>query len=384
MYKKPQILYIYCTLKQKIKSMNFNPSLPYNDLPHLPFRSDIDTVRILKKLASAHRFLGELKGEAKTIPDENILINTLVLQEAKDSSAIENIITTHDELYKSGVIDNSFVDPAAKEVQRYAAALKKGLMLIAKDKLLTMNNIIEIQQEIEMNSAGFRRLPGTTLKNLKNGEVIYTPPAGYDNIMRLMENLVRYINDHELHNADPLIKMALIHYQFESIHPFYDGNGRTGRIINVLYLILNDLLDLPVLYMSRYIIKNKSRYYELLQEVKKTESYEEWILFMLESVESTAKETVIIIRKIKRLFESISEKIEAELPNIYSRELVNNLFYHPYTKIEFLCRDLNITRITAQKYLSMLVDAGILTRNKLGRSYYFVNKELFGLFAGME
>lgn len=359
--------------------MSFDSQTPYNDLPLLPFSTETDTVKILKKLASANRFLGELKGEAKSIPDENILINTLVLQEAKDSSAIENIITTHDELYKSGIFNNSLIDPAAKEVQRYAAALRKGLFLIKVKKILTVNDIKEIQQEIEMNSAGFRKLPGTTLKNLKTGEIIYTPPTGHDNIIRLMNNLERYINDHALHPADPLIKMALIHYQFESIHPFYDGNGRTGRIINVLYLILNNLLDLPVLYMSRYIIRNKNKYYELLQEVKRTGNYEEWILFMLDSVEETSKETILLIRKIKKLFEDISEKIKTGLPGIYSKELVKNIFYHPYTKIDLLCRDLNITRITSQKYLNLLTDAGILTSNRIGKNYYFVNRELFAL-----
>lgn len=234
----------------------------------LPPKVELETIKILKKLSSAHRYLAELKGVASTIPNENILINTLALQEAKDSSAIENIITTHDELYKAQLFEDLILNASTKEVSRYADALKHGFTLIRKQKIITQNHILTIQSIIEQNDAGYRKLPGTALKNEATGEIIYTPPQDHETIVKLMDNLEEFINNDELSDVDPLTKMAVIHYQFESIHPFYDGNGRTGRILNILYLIQKDLLDLPILYLSRYVILNKSDYYRLLQEVR--------------------------------------------------------------------------------------------------------------------
>ena len=232
-------------------------------LKKLPLEKDIETKKILKKLATAHRALAELKGVVSIIPNENILINTLGLQEAKDSSAIENIITTQDDIYKAELNLDGFKSLNAKEVQNYISALKKGFSLITKKSILTNNDIIQIQSELEKNNAGFREVPGTALKNATTGKVVYTPPQDYETILNLMNNLEQFINDNSISDFDPLVKMGIIHYQFESIHPFYDGNGRTGRIINVLYLVMNDLLDLPILYLSRYIIENKGNYYRL-------------------------------------------------------------------------------------------------------------------------
>ena len=265
----------------------------------LPFDGDVETKAVLKSLPSAHASLAELKGIASTMPNQSILINTLGLQEAKDSSAIENIITTHDDLYKSELNLDSFKSQNAKEVQNYIAATKTGFELISKSGLITNRTILKIQEVLEGNKAGFRKLPGTTLKNASTGEIIYTPPQDPEEIKDLMTNLEKFINDKESCNFDPLVKMAIIHFQFESIHPFYDGNGRTGRIINILYLIQEKLQDLPILYLSKYIIKNKLDYYRLLQEVRIKNNWEEWLLFMIRAVDQTSRETIELIIKIR-------------------------------------------------------------------------------------
>ena len=347
-------------------------------LKKLPIEKDIESKKVLKKLASAHRALAELKGVASTIPNESILINTLGLQEAKDSSAIENIITTHDDIYKAELNFEGFKSLNAKEVQNYISALKKGFALISKKKILTNNDIIEIQSELEKNRAGFRKLPGTALKNEVTGKTVYTPPQEYSEIIDLMSNLVQFINDDSMSNFDPLVKMAIIHYQFESIHPFYDGNGRTGRIINVLYLLMKDLLNLPVLYLSRYIILNKGSYYKLLQEIRETDNWENWLLYILDGVEEIAKETIELIGKIRELIYEYKNLLRDNY-KFYSQDLLNNLFKHPYTKIEFIERDLGVSRITAAKYLNELAKDGLLKKQKLGTGNYYINKRLMGL-----
>ncbi len=347
-------------------------------LKKLPIEKDIETKSVLKKLASAHRALAELKGIVSTIPNENILINTLGLQEAKDSSAIENIITTHDDIYKANLNLEGFKSLNAKEVQNYISALKKGFALISRKKILTNNDIIEIQSELEKNKAGFRKLPGTALKNITTGETVYTPPQEYDEIVDLMTNLEQFINDDTMSDFDPLVKMAIIHYQFESIHPFYDGNGRTGRIINVLYLVMKDLLNLPILYLSRYIILNKGNYYKLLQEIRETDNWENWLLFMLDGIEQISKETIEVIREIRNLIFEY-KNILRDNYKFYSQDLLNNLFKHPYTKIEFIERDLGVSRITAAKYLNQLAKDGLLRKEKLGTGNYYINERLMGL-----
>ncbi|BBB33009.1 filamentation induced by cAMP protein fic [Thermotomaculum hydrothermale] len=345
----------------------------------LPPKIDVETKAILKQLSQSHRYLAELKGIAKTIPNEAILINTLPLLEAKDSSAIENIITTHDEVYKESLFESFISNPNAKEVHQYAKALKTGYNALKEKKLITNKIILDIQEIIVSNNAGYRKLPGTELKNAATGETVYIPPQDYETIVQLMQNLEKYINNDDLHPVDSLIKMAIIHYQFESIHPFYDGNGRTGRILNILYLVQKDLLDLPILYLSSYIIRTKGDYYRLLQEVRDKENWEEWILYMLKGVEITSKGTIYLINEISKLMKKYKHEIRNQY-KFYSQDLLNNLFKHPYTKIDYLQKDLNIHRQTAASYLDELVKGGFLKKEKIGRNNYYINEPLFKLF----
>jgi hypothetical protein len=349
------------------------------EIRELPYTNiDFETKKVLKALPAAHAALAELKGIATTIPNQSILINTLGLQEAKDSSALENIITTHDELFKSELNLDGLNSSQAKEVQNYISALKKGFELIKKNNILSTNSILKIQETIENNKAGFRKLPGTELKNFQTGEVIYTPPQDYQVIIRLMNNLEKYINDSTIQECDPLIKMAVIHFQFESIHPFYDGNGRTGRIINLLYLILENLQNIPILYLSKYIIKNKSEYYKHLQNVRDEGTWEEWLLFMIKGVEITARETIELIMKIKNLMFEFKHRLRDNY-KFYSQELLNNLFKHPYTKIEFVVGEIGVSRLTAANYLNKLAEDNVLVKRKLGTANYYINQELVDL-----
>lgn len=341
----------------------------------LPPISEVENVKILKELNLASRALGELRGEIKKIPNSQILIDTISLQEAKDSNEVENIVTTDDELYQASVeVEN--ISQAAKEAQNYARALKLGFKIIKEKGLLTTNDIKKIQEIVSPNHP-IRKIPGTVLKNPKTQEIVYTPPQNHNEIVELMSNLEKYINNPEFHAVDALIKMPIIHYQFESIHPFYDGNGRTGRILNMLYLVQQALLDIPVLYLSSYIIKNKSDYYRLLQEVRTENNWEEWIIWMLKGVEITAKETIIVVNNIKLLMDEFKQKIRAN-HKFYNHELINTLFKHPYTKIEFVAGELNIHRNTASTYLNALADDEnhFLTKVKIGKSNYFINHRL--------
>jgi Fic family protein len=346
----------------------------------LPPLSDIETKPVLKQLSASHRYLALLNGRSATIPNENILINTLALQEAKDSSAIENIITTHDELYKAQLFEAYFNNASAKEVSRYAEALKLGFQLVRKQKLITNSTVLIIQETLEQNEAGYRKVKGTALINENTGETIYTPPQDYDTITNLMENLVAFMNDDTLSDLDPLIKMSLIHHQFETIHPFYDGNGRTGRILNILFLVQQGLLDLPVLYLSRFIIQNKADYYKLLQSVRDTGNWEPWLLYMLKGVEQTAQQAISLIEGIHKLMGEYKRRIRTDHSKIYSQDLLNNLFKHPYTKIEFIMEDLQVSRQTASTYLDTLVSSGLLQKHKIGKSNYYMNMPLFSLF----
>ncbi len=339
-----------------------------------------ETPAILKKLAISSRRLAELKGIAGSIPNQAILINTLGLQEAKDSSEIENIVTTHDELFKDDVLPEAFTNPAAKEVLRYRQALRVGFEQVKRSGLLTANHIIEIQAELERNNAGFRKLPGTALKD-GVGQTVYTPPQEPDEIVALMRDLERFINDAELFAVDPLIKMALIHHQFESIHPFYDGNGRTGRIVNVLYLVKEGLLDIPVLYLSSHIVHTKADYYRLLQTVRVNDGWEDWVLYMLDAVEQTAVQAIATIQAIKSALLDYKHRIRASY-KFYSQDLINNLFMHPYTKIEFVQRDLQVSRITATKYLDALAEGGFVRKQKMGRGNYYINVALNSILMG--
>lgn len=329
---------------------------------------------ILKRLAAASRQLAELKGVAASIPNQEILVNTLGLQEAKDSSEIENIVTTHDELFRDAAFPKEAVGGSAKEVLRYRQALRTGFEAISATGLLTSKHIQDIQEALERNSAGFRKVPGTTLED-STGRVVYTPPQDAADIVALMTDLERFINDDALFEADPLIKMALIHHQFESIHPFYDGNGRTGRIINVLYLVKHGLLDIPVLYMSRHIVRTKSDYYRLLQTVRDEDAWEEWVVYLLTAVEETARQGIETVVAIRNALFDTKHRIRDAF-RFYSQDLINNLFTHPYTKIQLVERDLNVSRITATKYLDALAEAGFLEKRKIGRSNYYMNVAL--------
>lgn len=337
-----------------------------------------ETADILKRLNGASRALAELKGIAASIPNQNILINTLTLQEARDSSAIENIVTTQDDLYRE---DNpaDATSTAIKEVLRYRQALHTGYEQVRGSGLLTLNTILDIQQQLECNQAGFRRLPGTALRD-GGRRLVYEPPQDANEVVRLMRELERFIHNEPVFAADPLVKMALIHHQFESIHPFYDGNGRTGRILNVLYLVKEHLLDIPVLYLSRHIVRTKPDYYRLLQTVRDGDTWEDWVLYMLEAVAATAAETISTVRAIKTLLQDTKQQIRDGY-KFYSQDLINNLFNHPYTRVEFVQRELGVSRITATKYLDTLAGGGVLEKLRIGRNNYYVNRPLFTLLS---
>ena len=346
-------------------------------LPMLPPNANIETKAVLKALARASRSLAELKGYADTIPNKHILINAITINEAKDSSAIENIITTHDDLYKA-MSGNSIINSAAKEVVSYRSALWLGYEKVKENGILTTNMIVDIQGCIEDNRAGIRKLPGTVLLNDATGETVYTPPSGEVEILDLMSNLEKYINE-DFDGIDPLIKLAVIHYQFESIHPFYDGNGRTGRIINILYLVLMELLHSPILYLSSYIIRNKSVYYKLLQEVRTNENWEEWIVYILTGIEETAEETLTLVKRINDEVASMTAEIKEKLPKIYTKELIDLLFYEFYTKIQYIQEGLSVSRRTAVTYLQTLEKEGFLVSEKIGKERIYQNKRLYDL-----
>ena len=347
----------------------------------LPPNVELETPQVLRQLANAHRYLAELKGTAKTIPNESILIDTLTLQEAKDSSEIENIVTTRDDLYKESIFIESKSN-AAKEVYNYARGLRLGFQIVRQEKLLLNSHILTIQKELLKNDAGFRTQQGTKLIN-SQGEVVYTPPQDSNEILNLMGNLEKFINDEEFSKLDSLVKMAVIHYQFESIHPFYDGNGRTGRIINILYLVQQGLLDIPILYLSRFIVKSKADYYKVLQNVRTQNDWESLILYLLEGIEITAKQTIRLIIEIKELMQSYKIKLRTDLPKIYSQDLINNLFKRPYTTIGLLEKDLNVSYLTARKYLDNVVELELLEKVKRGKKNYYVNVELITILQNL-
>ena len=354
-------------------------------IPTLPLAFDVESKEILRQVNKANRALAELKGVATSIPNGAILINTLALQEAKESSEIENIVTTQDDLYKAEIdVEKQLITAATKEVLRYRETLQLGFQLVKEEAQLSNKIVKKIQMYLVGNQAGFRSQAGTMLKN-GQGETVYTPPQSRDDIERAMANLEAFINRPEMCEIDPLIKMAIIHHQFESIHPFYDGNGRTGRIINVLYLVINRLLDLPILYLSRYITQNESQYYSLIQAIsdkgeENSREWQEWILFILKGVEQTALDTTRLVQGISALMQRHKQTLRPLFGKNYRHELLNNLFYHPYTKIEFMQRDLMVQRKTAAKYLNVMVEAKVLVVVKIGRENYYINRELMELF----
>jgi len=355
-------------------------------IPTLPLPFDLETVAVLKQLNKANKKLAELKGIARTIPNENILISMLALQEARDSSAVENIVTTQDDLYQAGVSDNiRIINPATKEVLRYREAIFEGFEMVRKNKILSNNVIKKVQEKVKQNNAGFLVSPNKALVNQSDGRVIYTPPQDIDEVNEKMSNLEAFINNQELSSLDPLIKMAIIHHQFESIHPFGDGNGRTGRIVNILYLVITDLLDLPILYLSRYITHHKGEYYHLIQVIRdknkdNAKEWEEWIMFILKGVEETAGNTIELVKGISQLMAEYKNVLRPIFDKAYKHELINNLFFHPYTKIEYMQHDMMVQRKTAAKYLDRIVETGLLEKVKKGRENYYINVKLCNLF----
>jgi len=353
-------------------------------IPTLP-PDGLETIPILKALAPAHRYLAELKGAAQSIPNQGILIDTLAMQEAKASSEIENIVTTHDELFRATLFPDGSTSAEAKEVARYNQALKAGFEFMREtDGLLTNRALVSMFRTLEQREDGFRRTPGTKLKNDQTGEIVYVPPQRSDQISARMDELEAFINDDSLSDLDPLIKMAVIHHQFESIHPFPDGNGRIGRILNVLYLTRTKLLAIPILYLSRHITNTKGDYYKLLQAVRDShgaiEDWEKWILYMLTAITETAQVSLRIVIELKTLMMETKLRMRDELSKVYSQDLLNNLFRHPYTRIEFVMNDLEVSRPTATKYLDQLVEYGFLMKHIDGRNNYYINRPLVEMF----
>lgn len=354
--------------------------VPTYRLPPLPPPADLETVPVLREASRANRFLGELKGRAANIPNPGILIDTLSLQEALASSAIESIVTTQDEAFQASLEPEIQMGPA-KEVALYHDALKCGFdRMRGQQMLLTSNTIVEMFQLLKRTQGGFRETPGTAPRNDQTGDIVYVPPQDASEIVAQMQILEAFINDDSASTLDPLIKMAVIHHQFESIHPFPDGNGRIGRIINVLYLTRVERLSIPILYMSRYITGTKSEYYRLLQAVRETGEWEDWLVYMLRGVAETSEQTLGLIDGIKALMAEYKERIRSGHPKMYSQDLLNNLFRHPYTRIDLIERDLQVTRQTASRYLKKLADAGLLRRQKIRQRQYYINTRLLDLF----
>ncbi|MBN1458873.1 MAG: Fic family protein [Armatimonadetes bacterium] len=361
--------------------MTYDPRQPYNDLPPLPPPVDVETKAVLKRALSAGRAVAELKGLGQTIPNQVMLVTSLVLQEARASSEIENIVTTNDALFRAFTADTSRIDPATKEVLRYREALWAGYEALKTRPVLSTNLFVEIVQRIKQTQAGIRQLPGTAVANSATGEVIYTPPDGETVIRTKLKELEDFI--HAADDIDPLIKLALIHYQFEAIHPFSDGNGRTGRIVNILYLFLMGLLDMPVLYLSKAIIERKNDYYRLLRAVTERGEWEPWVVFMLTVVEDTAVHTHQRIVAIRDLMRETMDMAKALLPSrVYSKELIELLFYQPYTKAQFVVDAGLARRQTAASYLKALETAGMLESHRVGKETLYLNVPLYDLLAG--
>ena len=353
--------------------MPFDRLQPFNDLPLLPPAAELETRAVLKRAIEANRLLANLRGLAAQIPNQGILINGIVLQEARLSSEIENIVTTNDDLYRAEVIADAAIDPHTKEVLRYREALNFGYRAM-QDRPLSVNLFVDIVRMIKRLDFDVRRTTGTALKNAQ-GEVVYTPPVGESVIRDKLANLEKFLHAND--GLDPLVKMAVLHYQFEAIHPFEDGNGRTGRIINLLYLVQAGLLDIPVLFLSRHILEHKQDYYALLRGVTEQQAWEPWLLYMLDAVASTAQQTFGQVVRIRALMEEVRRKVQQDAPGIYSKDLVELVFRQPYTKIQFLVDAQLAKRQTASAYLKTLADLGVLRAVKQGREVYYVNDALF-------
>jgi len=359
----------------------FYRKVPYNDLPLLPPKADIETKQILRKAISAGRALAQLNGTLLNLPNPTLFLDTIYLQEAKASSEVENIITTNDEIFKSLVADKKIENSATKEVLSYKEALWLGLEELKTIPFITTNLCVKIVQCIKRNNSSIRNTPGTTLSN-NQGEVIYTPPSAEHIIREKLANLEKFINEDE--TIDPLIKMAILHYQFEAIHPFTDGNGRTGRILLLLYLKLSGLLDTPAIYLSEYIIKNKTEYYRCLRDVTEKNDWEDYILFMLDMIEETANKGLKRLNKITVVMEDTAIEIKNKLPKVYSKDLIEILFRLPYTKRQHLI-DENIGNLkTVGNYLIALEENGFLKSEKVGKEKLYLNQRLLKILENKE
>lgn len=353
----------------------------YN-VPMLPTNLDLETKPVLKATLKAYKALSDLRREAARVPNQGILVDTLSLQEAKASSEIESYVTTQDEVFRIGPSESKTLGPNQKEVARYRDALWVGHQnLIDSDGLITNNSLVAMFQTLKKNTGAFRSTPGTKLANEFTQDVVYVPPQSNAQITTLMTNLEAFVNNDEMCDWDPLVKMAVIHHQFESIHPFSDGNGRIGRILNVLYLVQQGLLDIPILYLSRYITQTKEEYYHLLQSVRDVGNWEDWLLYMIEGVAATAAETTLLLRGINSLLIQFKQIIREHHPKIYSHELLNTMFRHPYTKIEYVTSETGVSRQTAARHLDELAEAGLVEKIKRGRENYYVNIRLVELFS---
>jgi len=359
--------------------MPFNRHIPNNDLANLPPPVEVETKAVLKKCIKATSALAELRGVGEQIPNQNLLIRWVSLQEARVSSEIENIVTTTDELYRSLADSVDQSNPHTKEVLHYQNALKRGFDAVRAHRPISTSLMVEIASVIKMTDMQIRKMPGTKIENSQK-QTVYTPPEGEDTIRVKLRDLESFINKEN--DLEPLVKLALFHYQFEAIHPFIDGNGRTGRILNILYLIQENLLTMPILYLSKYLIEHRGEYYSGLREVTEEAKWESWVLFMLDAIEVTALKTAKKIRAIRLLMDEVAQEIRTKAPNLYSRELVELLFFEAYAKNRFL-EERNIAkRQTASVYLKKLQDLGILTSTKIGRENYYINRRLINLLAG--
>ena len=357
----------------------FNPNIPWNDLPELPPSVNLESPDILKSCISAMSELSRANALVKILPNEEILINTLPLQEARQSSEIENIVTTSDDLYRAMASDKNRIDSNLKEVLRYREALWEGVDSIREGSKLNIQLFQQICSRILDEKTKVRN-DTVVIENRATHQLIYRPPTGYGNLIKLLTNLERFIND-TTDGFQPLVKMAVMHYQFEAIHPFMDGNGRTGRILNILYLVQQGLLDLPILYLSRYFIENRDQYYRYLREVTENRSWEQWILFILAAVEQTSKDTAEKIESIYSLINDFMIKARGRTKALEREGFVDLLFKWPYCKINIVERGLNCSRITATRYLNEIAALGLLERMKMGREYYYINRDLVALLS---
>lgn len=354
---------------------------PTYRMPSLPPSAEFETPSILKAAVLANRNLAELKGRAISVPNPEILIDMLTLQEARASCEIENIVTTQDGLYRAALFPDSLWDPAAKEVTSYRSAVKLGFHgLKQNDNQLTNDLLIEIYRMVKSRTDGFRVSEGTVIMNTFTGEVVHVPPQDPNEVLERMDELTRFANDDALSGLDPLVKMAILHHQFESIHPFDDGNGRVGRILNVLYLVRCGLLETPILYLSGAITRSKPQYYRLLRAVQQESAWEDWVTYMLMAVADTSRDTLRLVESIRALMAEYKDVIRTELPHLYSHELLNALFRHPYTRVLALQQEVGVSRPTATKYLKQLTAEGLLSKQRAGRADYFVNTRLVELF----